>query len=67
MRILHLIYSFNTGGAERMVIALANSQITHHQVGLCIINDLYSPDLLSELDDRIRLFRVDRKKGSRNI
>ena len=35
MRILHLIYSFNTGGAERMVIALANSQITHHQVGLC--------------------------------
>ena len=67
MRILHLIYSFNTGGAERMVIALANSQITHHQVGLCIINDLYCPDLLSELDNRIGLFRVDRKKGSRNV
>ena len=33
MRILHLIYSLNVGGAERMVITLANYQVQSNQVG----------------------------------
>ncbi|WP_291528213.1 glycosyltransferase family 4 protein [Bacteroides sp. UBA939] len=67
MRILHIIYSFNAGGAERMVITLANHQVKRNRVGLCIINNLYSQDLLDELDDRIPQFCINRKKGSRNI
>ena len=50
MRILHLIYSLNVGGAERIVITLANYQVQSNQVGLCIINNLYSQKLLNELD-----------------
>ena len=67
MRILHLIYSLNVGGAERMVITLANYQVQSNQVGLCIINNLYSQKLLNELDSRIQVFRINRKKASRNI
>ena len=67
MRILHLIYSLNVGGAERMVITLANYQAKSNQVGLCIINNLYSSKLLSELDSNIQLFLFNRKKASRNI
>lgn len=67
MRILHLIYSFNIGEAERMVIALANHQIMNNQVGLCIINNLYSQDLLNELDSQIQIFHINRRKGSHNI
>ena len=67
MRILHLIYSLNVGGAERMVITLANYQAKSNQVGLCIINNLYSSKLLSELDSNIQLFLINRKKASRNI
>ena len=67
MRILHLIYSLNVGGAERMVITLANYQVQSNQVGLCIINNLYAQKLLNELDSRIQVFHINRKKASRNI
>ena len=67
MRILHIIYSLNIGGAERMVITLANHQVKENRVGLCIINNMYSQDLLDELDNRICLYCINRKKGSHNI
>lgn len=49
MRILHLIYSLNVGGAERMVITLANYQVQSNQVGLCIINNLYSQKVIERI------------------
>lgn len=50
-----------------MVITLANHQVKENRVGLCIINNMYSQDLLDELDNRICLYCINRKKGSHNI
>ena len=67
MRILHLIYSFNIGGAERIVVELANQQVENNEVGVCIINNLYSEQLLGELKHNVLIKLIGRKKGSRNI
>lgn len=66
MRILHLIYSFTTGGAETMLVDIANRQCKSNQVGLIVINNKYDTDLIDKLDMNIPVFLLHRKEGSRN-
>lgn len=66
MKIVHLTFSFETGGLQTMLIDILNEQCQSHEVSLVIVNDFYEPALLEQIDERVRVFRLDRKPGSRN-
>jgi Glycosyltransferase len=66
MNIVHLIYAFTTGGAETMLIDIANEQVKTQNVSIVIINNIYDNELLSRLDSRIRVYKIDRRPGSKN-
>ncbi len=67
MKVMHLIMSFNTGGAERLLIDILNNSHIDQQK-LCIVNDFYEQKLLEEVkigNENIKLIR--RPEGSKNI
>ena len=66
MKICHLIFSFNTGGAETMLIDIVNEQVKTEQVYLGIINDSVEQRILSQIDSRVHIYRLNRTPGSRN-
>ena len=41
MKIVHCIFSFNTGGAETMLIDIVNEQIKTQEVTIVIVNHIY--------------------------
>ena len=66
MKIVHCIYSFNTGGAETMLVDIMNEQVTSHDVTLIIVNDSYSQILLDRIDKRVKIIKLGRPHGSKN-
>ena len=67
MKIIHLIWSFNTGGAETMLIDIINEQVKHEDTSLIVVNKVYSKELLAKFDKRIPVYLINRKPGSRNL
>ena len=67
MNIVHIIYSFNTGGSETMLIDIMNEQAKTENVTLIIINDSKSKSLINDIDKRVRIKCLDRKEGSRSV
>lgn len=66
MNIVHLIFSFNTGGAETMLVDILNRQSLHNETHLIVINDEVNEDLLAVIDSRTKIHRINRKPCSRN-
>jgi glycosyltransferase involved in cell wall biosynthesis len=66
MRILHLIWSFGCGGAESLLVDLANIQSGHDEVCLVVVNDDIDRELLSALSVKIKVCFIGRPPGSRN-
>lgn len=67
MKIVHVIWSFNIGGAETMLANLANEQAALGQsVSVIIINDSYDKELLRSIDDDVEVILLNRKPGSRS-
>ena len=67
MKIVHLISSFNTGGAETMLIDIVKEQSSRgHEVTLIIINDSYTASLVNQLEGHARVIKIGRKEGSRD-
>ena len=61
MKILQVIDTLNIGGAERMLVTLANLQKRNGlEVGVVILVE--DGDLVQDLDDGIPIFRLERKK-----
>jgi glycosyltransferase involved in cell wall biosynthesis len=67
VKIVHLIFSFQTGGAETMLVDIANEQVNHAEVSIVIINAISNQTLLSTIDNRIYVRFINRKEGSRNL
>lgn len=67
MKIVHCIFSFNTGGAETMLIDIANEQVKTEDVTLMIVNDSFQQFLLDQLDKRIGVIFLNRPAGSHNL
>ncbi len=64
MKIMFLIFSFNTGGIERLLIDMCNTMVSqNHSVTLCVINKDYETPLFHELDPRVALLLFDRPMG----
>lgn len=66
MRIIHLLWSFKTGGTESMLVDIANEQCKQNDVHIVIINNLYENKLVNALDKSIKFYQCGRKKGSYN-
>ncbi|MFR9166026.1 MAG: glycosyltransferase family 4 protein [Dysgonomonas sp.] len=68
MKILHIIFSMNIGGAETMLVDILNQQVKYnHTLELIIINNEYNTKLLETIDPRVKIKCFNRKKGSKNI
>lgn len=67
MKILHLIFTMKTGGAESMLVDIANEQLRMgHEVAILIINRGSEPKLLAQFDPAITIIELNRKLSSRN-
>lgn len=67
MKILHLIFSFNVGGAESMLVDIANRQALNNDVYVYVINSMYDQDMIDAFDKMITVHLFNRKVGSKNI
>ena len=66
MRIMFLIFSFNTGGIERQLIEMSKVMIRRgEEVSLCVINDDYSADLLRQVPKEVPTYFLGRVPGSK--
>ena len=67
MKIVHIIWSFNIGGAETMLANLANEQENLGQsVSVIVINDNYDKELLKSINGTVEVILLNRKPGSRS-
>ena len=67
MKIVHIIFSFNTGGAELMLLDIINEQCKKENIYLIIVNDSYDNEILKNIDKKVKVHKVNRKAGSKNI
>ncbi|HEX2534234.1 MAG TPA: glycosyltransferase [Chitinophagaceae bacterium] len=65
MKIFHLIFSLNIGGAELMLVDIINQQCRSNDVTLVVINDSMDPSVIRMIDKRIRVHYLRRKPGNR--
>jgi glycosyltransferase involved in cell wall biosynthesis len=66
MKILHIIFSFTTGGTETMLVDIVNEQCKTNEVVLIVVNSSFSENLIKRVDPKITIHRINRKPGSRN-
>ena len=67
MKILHIFFSFNRGGAETMLVDIMNEQIKTNSVSLLIINNLYCQSLIETIDHNVKCYFINRTPGSLNL
>ncbi len=65
-RILHVVWSFNNGGIETMLVNISNHQCKNYDIGVMIVNSSYDENLLSSLSKEIQIFCIDRPIASKN-
>ncbi|SEA33844.1 Glycosyltransferase involved in cell wall bisynthesis [Arachidicoccus rhizosphaerae] len=66
MRILHLIFSFNVGGAEAMLADIINSQCKQAVMKLIIVNSGINETLKNSISQDVEIVCLNRKPGSVN-
>ena len=66
MNIIHVIFSFNTGGAETMLVDIINEQVKSEKVTLIIINHEINQALLSQINKNVNIILIGRKESSKN-
>lgn len=66
MKVVHCIFSFNTGGAETMLIDIVNEQCKTAEVTLIVVNRSYERALIDRIDRRVGIVLLNRRPGSRS-
>ena len=66
MKIVHLIFDLNTGGAETMLIDIINEQVKSKQVSLIIINNEINKNLIEKINSKVKVILIGRRERSRN-
>lgn len=66
MRIAHIHWSLGTGGVETMLPDIMNEQAKENEVALFVINDWVEDFIFSKINKNVKIFLLNRKKGSRN-
>jgi glycosyltransferase involved in cell wall biosynthesis len=66
MKILHVIFSFSTGGAETMLVDIINEQSITQKVDLLVVNNVVNEALLRTINKEVTIHYLNRKPGNRN-
>ena len=66
MKILHIVWGMRLGGVETMLVNIINEQVKTDAVRLFIINDFVDDTLLSKIDTRCKIKRLNREPKSKN-
>jgi glycosyltransferase involved in cell wall biosynthesis len=66
MKIVHCLFTMETGGAQVLTVDLLNEMSGEHDVCLIIINNKFNRSLLEQLNRKVRIFYINRKEGSFN-
>lgn len=66
MKIVHCIFSFNTGGAETMLCDIICRQARNNDVTLIVVNNDYDKKQLDSLPDGVAIYLLDRNPGGRS-
>ena len=67
MKIVHVIWALDTGGAETMLVDIINEQVKSQVVAIIVINDLINQMLLNTIDKKCKIALIRRKIGSKDI
>lgn len=67
MRLAHIIWSFNIGGTETMLVEIINRQLHYGPIKLFIINNDYNPYLIKKINDKVKVEIINRPPSSKNI
>lgn len=69
MNIVHIVFSFNTGGIENLLVDIINNWNKKDKLLLCIINDSRNDELLKsiQLDECKTVVCLDRPVGGSNL
>ncbi len=68
MNILNVVYNFNSGGVERLVIDVSNQMIRQKQnASVCIISSNYSDNLVCQFDNKVNIFFLKKRNNFRHI
>lgn len=66
MKVLHLIMSLKTGGAEKLLVDIMNNT-KDVEAHLCVVNNKVNENMLKEIKDINKVKLIRRNEGSKNI
>jgi glycosyltransferase involved in cell wall biosynthesis len=67
MRVVHVVFSLNTGGIENMLVDIVNNQVEFNDIHIIIINDEYNSIILSNISPKVTVHLLNRKSKSIGI
>ena len=68
MKVMYLIFSFNVGGIERLLVDQCNGMAARgHMVTLCIINEDVTESILKEISPDVEVLMLHRPAGGRQM
>lgn len=67
MKIVHIIWALGVGGAEAMLVDIVNEQSETENIHIVIINNHIDKVLLSSMSNKVKVHKINRIPGSRNI
>lgn len=68
MKIMYLVYSFTTGGTERLLVDICNEMVKRdNEVFLYIVNDLYDNKMIELIDENVTIELQKRSVGEKNL
>lgn len=62
MRVLHVIETLEFGGAEKIVVGLANALVAQHEIVVCCVKRTGA--LAAQLDKRVRVICLHKQEGN---
>lgn len=69
MKILYTMFSFRTGGIEKLLIDIVNNieLKSEDKIYICIINDIYDEELVKMINSKVEIKFLKRKRKSRSF
>lgn len=66
MKVVHIVFGMEYGGIETMLVNIMNEQVKHTDISLIIVNNQEEKSITRDIDDKIRITRINRPAGSKN-